>query len=93
MQKTADAKVEPRVKETERLRGNEMQEKAETQHDEEIGNEGGIKGGKKQKRKYSSRKSIKWSAGPVPCMSRLCLKLTSQPRITHGQRYPMPCLE
>ena len=29
----------------------------------------------KKKKKKNSRKSVRWSAVPVPCLSRLCLKL------------------
>ena len=30
---------------------------------------------KRRKKKKNSRKSVRWSAVPVPCLSRLCLKL------------------
>ena len=43
-----------------------MQEKAETQHDEEIGNEGGIKGGKKQKRKQSQKRQMVGGTRALP---------------------------
>ena len=30
------------------------------------------------KNKNNSRKSVRWSAVPVPCLSRLCLKLSGE---------------
>ena len=33
---------------------------------------------KKKVEEENSRKSVRWSAVPVPCLSRLCLKLTEE---------------
>ena len=55
----------------------EMQRKAdkkETMPEEEEGK----KREKRKEGKKNSRKSVRWSAVPVPCLSRLCLKLRGE---------------